>query len=87
MTIKSSQAKIAATPFFHRAFECLLVSEEDETGKYIFGLCFPIGPAATGRPHREPEAGRRARTDELGRQAAGELRSWPAGRFAEPAKR
>ena len=49
--------------------ECLLVDEGDETGKYIFGLCFPIGPTDTGRPPREPGGGGGA--DELGRQEEG----------------
>ena len=57
-------------PFFHRAFECLLISEGNETGKYIFGLCFPIVPADTGRPPREPGVGQRAGADELDRQVA-----------------
>ena len=33
----------------------------------IFGLCFPMGPADTGRPPREQGGGGGA--DELGRQA------------------
>ena len=39
--------------FFHGLSECLLVNEGDEVGKHIFGLCFPIGLADTGRPPRE----------------------------------
>ena len=39
--------------FFRDLLECLLVSEEDETRKYILGFCFPIVPADTGRPPRE----------------------------------
>ena len=35
----------------------------------IFGLCFPIGLADTGRPPREQGVSRRAGADELGRQA------------------
>ena len=73
------------TAFFRDLLECLLVDEGNETGKYIFGLCFPMGPAGTGRPHREPGGGGGA--DELGRQADNGLRSWPAGCFAESAKR
>ena len=41
------------TMFFRDLLECLLVSEGNETGKYILGLCFPMGPAATGRPPRK----------------------------------
>ena len=73
------------TAFFRGPLECLLISEGDGAGKSIFGLCFPMGPADTGRPPREPEGGEGV--DELGRQAAGGHRSWPAGRFAESAKR
>ena len=40
---------------FRDLLECLFVDEGNETGKYIFGLCFPISPADTGRPHREQE--------------------------------
>lgn len=57
-------------------------------GKYIFDLCFPMVPAATGRPPREPEGGGGA--DELGRQAGQTddgLWSRPAGCFAKSAKR
>ena len=46
-----------ATWLCHGPLECLLVNEGDETGKHIFGLCFPMGPTATGRPPREPEVG------------------------------
>ena len=57
---------------FRDLLECLLVDEGNETGKYIFGLCFPIGPADTGRPPREPEVGRRAGTMSwAGRRAQG----------------
>ena len=55
------------TAFFRDPLECLLVDEGDETGRYIFGLCFPMGPADTGRPPREQGGGGGA--DELGRQA------------------
>ena len=41
------------TTFFRDLLECLLVNEGDKTGKYIFGLCFPMGPADTGRSPRE----------------------------------
>ena len=51
--------------FFRDLLECLLIGEGDEVGKHIFGLCFPIGPADTGRPPREPEGGGGA--GELGR--------------------
>ena len=53
--------------FFRDLLEYLLVGEGDGTGKHIFGLCFPMGLADTGRPHREPEVGGRAGADELGR--------------------
>ena len=55
------------TMFFRDLLECLLISEGDETGKYILGLCFTIGLADTGRPPREPEGGGRG-ADELGGQ-------------------
>ena len=73
------------TTLFRDLLECLLVDEGDETGKYIFGLCFPIGLADTGRPPRELGGGGGA--DELGRWEAGGHNSWPAGCFAESAKR
>ena len=69
--------KLRPRPFFYRILECLLVNEGDGTGKYIFGLCFPMGLADTGRPRREQ--GGDGEADELGRQAAGGLRNWPAG--------
>lgn len=56
--------------FFRDLLEYLLVGRRDETGKYIFGLCFTIGPADTGRPPREPEGGGGG-ADELGRQEGG----------------
>ena len=56
------------TTFFHGLLECLLISEGNETGKHIFGLCFPMGLADTGRPPREQGGGGGA--DELGRQEA-----------------
>ena len=52
--------------FFRSPLECLLIGEGDETGKYIFGLCFPMVPPYTGRPPREQGGGGGA--DELGRQ-------------------
>ena len=55
---------------FRDLLECLLVDEGNETGRYIFGLCFPIGLADTGRPPREPEGGGGG-ADELGRQETG----------------
>ena len=55
--------------FFRALLECLLVSEEDETRKYILGFCFPIVLAATGRPPRKQ--GGDGEVDELGRQVAG----------------
>ena len=64
--------------FFRDLLECLLIGEGNETEKYIFGLCFPMGLADTGRPHRE-QSGRRARVDELGRQEAGGSRVGPQG--------
>ena len=63
----------------------LLIGEGNETGKYIFGLCFPMVPADTGRPPREQGGGGGA--DELGRQAEGRLRNRPAGCFAESERR
>ena len=87
MTINHREQKLRDATFFRDLLECLLIGEGNETGKYIFGLCFPMGPADTGRPPREPEVGRRAGTDELGRQAGDKHRSWPTGCFAESAKR
>ena len=55
--------------FFRDLLECLLVSEGDETGRYILGFCFTIGLADTGRPPREQGGGGGA--DELGRQEGG----------------
>lgn len=69
MTINHRKQKLRPHPFFHRAFEYLFVNEGDETGKYIFGLCFSMGSAATGRPPRE--RGGSGGADELGRRAAG----------------
>ena len=57
------------TMFFDALLECLLIGEEDETGKYILGFCFPIVPAATGRPPRKQSGD--GEVDELGRQVAG----------------
>ena len=54
------------TTLFRDLLECLLIGEGDEARKYIFGLCFPIGLADTGRPPREQGGGGGA--DELGRQ-------------------
>ena len=65
--------------FFRDLLECLLIGEGNETGKYIFGLCFPMGPAATGRPHREPEMGQQAGADELGKQAVAGIGAGPQG--------
>ena len=71
--------------FFRDLLECLLIGEGNETGKYIFDLCFPMGLADTGRPHREPEVGRRAGTTSgAGRKRAQGL---PARCFAKSAKR
>ena len=72
------------TTFFRDLLECLLIGRRDGTGKYISGLCFPIGLADTGRPPREQGGGGGA--DELGRQEGGRHRCWPAGCFAESAK-
>ena len=52
--------------FFRDLLECLLVGEGNETGRYISGLCFPMGPPYTGRPPREQGGGGGA--DELGKQ-------------------
>ena len=57
------------TTLFRDLLECLLVSEGNETGRYISGLCFPMVPADTGRPPREQGGGGGA--DELGRQEGG----------------
>ena len=62
--------KCGPTMFFRDLLECLFISEGNETGKYILGLCFPMGPADTGRPPREAGGVRSKRADELGRQAA-----------------
>ena len=59
--------------FFRDPLEYLLISEGNETGKYIFGLCFPMGFADTGRPHREPEVGGRAGTMSWAGRRAQEL--------------
>ena len=75
-----------STMFFRDLLECLLIGEGNETGKYILGFCFPIVSADTGRPPWEPEGGGGG-ADELGRKAVGGLRGWPAGCFAEPAKK
>lgn len=55
MAINHREQKLRRIASFRDLLECLLISEGDETGKYIFGLCFPMGLADTGRPHREPE--------------------------------
>ena len=73
------------TTFFRDPLECLLIGEGNETGKHIFGLCFPMGPADTGRPHR----GRVAVEEQTswvgrGRRARGRAR---VGRFAKSVKR
>ena len=52
--------------FFRDPLECLLIGEGNEVGKHIFGLCFPMGLADTGRPPREAGGDE---SDELGRQA------------------
>ena len=72
------------TMFFRDLLECLLVDRRDGTGRYISGLCFPMVPADTGRPPREPEGGGGG-VDELGRQEGG--MRLPAGYFAESARR
>ena len=56
--------------FFRDLLECLLIGEGNETGKYIFDLCFPMGLADTGRPPRE-QGGPASWNDERGRQEAG----------------
>ena len=58
--------------FFRDLSECLLIGEGNETGRYISGLCFPMGPADTGRPPREPEGGGGG-AYELGGQEAGTI--------------
>ena len=64
---KHRKQKLRQTSFFRALLECLLVSEEDETGKYILMFCFPIVSTVTGRPPREAGGGEKRRTD---RQAA-----------------
>ena len=61
------------TTFFRAILKYLLISEENETEKYIFGLCFPMVPAATGRPPRKRDGGRGKRADELGRQRQAQM--------------
>lgn len=61
------------TTFFRNLLECLPVNEGDETGKYIFGLCFPMVPADMGRPPRKTGGGRGKRADELGRQRQAQM--------------
>ena len=53
--------------FFRDPLEYLLIGEGNETGKYIFGLCFPMDPTATGRPPRE-QGGVEERTSWVGRR-------------------
>ena len=53
--------------FFRDPLEYLLISEGNETGKYIFGFCFPMDPADTGRPPRE-QGGVEERTSWVGRR-------------------
>lgn len=85
MTINHRKQKLRDTTFFRDLLECLLIGEGNETGRYIFGLCFPMVPPYAGWPHREPEAGGRAeRTSWVGRKRAQEL---AAGCFAKSAKR
>ena len=84
MTINHREQKLRRIAFFRDLLEYLLVSEGDGAGKDIFGLCFPISPADTGRPPREQGGGGGA--NELGRQEAGGHRSWSARCFAKPAK-
>ena len=67
MTTKSSWAKIAGQPHSSATCWCLLIGEGNEMEKYIFGLCFPMGPADTGRPPRE-QGGGEERTSWVGRQ-------------------
>ena len=54
MTINHREQKLRRIVFFRDLLECLLVDEGNEIGRDIFGLCFPMGSADTGRPHREP---------------------------------
>ena len=69
MTIASKNC--GPTAFFRDLLECLLVGEGDETGKYIFGLCFPMVPPYTGRPPRKKggDEKRRAGTEGEGMRA------------------
>ena len=85
MTINHREQKLRRIVFFRDLLKYLLVSEGDGAGKYIFGLCFSMGLADTGRPHREPEVGGGG-VDELGRQETGGPRSRPAGCFAKSAR-
>ena len=66
MTINHRKQNCGRIAFFRDPLECLLIGEGNEAGKYIFGLCFPIGPADTGRPLREPEVGRQAGAEQAG---------------------
>ena len=61
--------KLRPTTFFHDLLECLLVDEGNGAGRYISGLCFPMGPPYTGRPPRGQGGGGGA--DELGQQETG----------------
>ena len=56
------------TMFFRALLECLLVGEEDETGKYILGFCFPIVPAATGRSPRKAGGDEKRRAEPASRR-------------------
>ena len=67
MTINHREQKLRAHRILPRPVGYLLVSEGNEAGRYIFGLCFLIGLADTGRPPREPGGGEGA--DELERRA------------------
>ena len=76
MEIIIAGRQLGFATLFHGPLECLLVNEGDETGRDIFGLCFPIGLVDTGRPPREPGGGRRGQESWNGR---GGTRAGPQG--------
>lgn len=57
----------------------LFVNEDDETGQFILGLCFPMAPPATERAPLEPKKSRGTRLDEGARVAASWARLVTAG--------
>lgn len=77
MTINHREQNCGPATFFRDLLECLLVSEGDETGRDISGLCFPMALADTGRPPRELGGGGEG-ADELGARAV-DTRAGPRG--------